>query len=90
MRLLPISQTDLKATFDYNPDDGYLYKRSTGKRVGHRNSRGYILVCYRGHAYLAHRLILIWLYGTGALARKRPCWINGKRDDNRGSNLCFK
>jgi hypothetical protein len=74
----------LRRAFEYRPDTGLLIDRQSGRAVGRRNWRGYVLVPLDGTSYLAHRI---------AWAVHHGCWPqeidhkNGNPSDNRLENL---
>lgn len=75
----------------YDAQAGRLYRRhSTGKRsagdeAGYVNNEGYRLVWLDGRYYLAHRLV--WFIETQTWPEHEIDHVNGRRDDNRFSNL---
>ena len=60
------------------------YKRYSGKPAGSPTAKGYIRIAIYKKYYLAHRLV--WLYHHGVLPEMLD-HKNGKKDDNRLSNL---
>ena len=77
-----LTQSYLVSKFNYS--NGKLYRKSSGKEVGHY-SRGYLHAQLLGKKRLLHRLI--WLYHYGELPKDQIDHINGIRDDNRIENL---
>lgn len=71
--------------FIWNQDRGTVFKKGTV--AGGRSKNGYIKITLKGYTYQAHRLA--YFYVTGHNPEKQ--WIvdhvNGKRSDNRWSNL---
>lgn len=86
-----LTQQQLKAVLDYNPETGefaWLIRRKgikRNKQPGCVRKDGYRMIRIDGHLYLAHRLAWLWVHG---------CWpkhdvdhINGSTSDNRIANL---
>jgi hypothetical protein len=88
-----LTQEELRRLLDYNPETGDLtWKIRVGSRgaAGALTGRqtylgGYYMVRVNKHLYLAHRLIWRWM--TGEWPTEDIDHINGKRGDNRWSNL---
>jgi hypothetical protein len=87
-----LTQSELKALLDYNPDTGIftrLVSRSNNCKVGpckeHKHPYGYVQIGLGKKMYLAHRLAFLWM--TGAWPSKNIDHINGVFDDNRWQNL---
>lgn len=85
-----MTQTKLKALFDYSPD-GYLiskYKRQkcvAGQKVfGYLRKDGYCVISIYETIYKAHRLVFLWHHG---FLPERIDHVNGNRSDNRIENL---
>jgi len=83
---------ELMEILAYDPDSGvftWLQKPNRniviGSHAGWVGPDGYFRVGINGKKLLAHRLA--WLYMTGWLPRNSIDHINGRRDDNRWSNL---
>lgn len=75
----------LRELFDVDFETGMLRRRKTGKAVGSIGRTGYASVRVAGQKLRAHRVIWALAYGSwpdGPLDH-----INGKRADNRLSNL---
>ena len=77
-----LTQSYLISKFNYS--NGKLYRKGSGKEVGHY-SRGYLHAQLLGKKKLLHRLI--WLYHYGEWPKDQIDHINGIRDDNRIENL---
>ena len=81
----------LRAQFNYDPETGIFTSRKTvnrrmaGKICGAKNARGYVVISFRGHNELAHRLA--WLYVHGVWPSKHLDHINRVTSDNRIANL---
>lgn len=81
-----LTHAQLKELIFYDPENGILKKRKTGKILGSKISRdGYIRIRLRYKLYLAHRLA--WLYMTGQFPKDQIDHINHNRSDNRFVNL---
>lgn len=86
-----LTQELVKSLFHYNPDTGnFTWRAPAGCRkandiAGTHSSRGYIQVKIKGKKYSAHRLA--WLYVYGEWPKFQIDHINGKRSDNRITNL---
>lgn len=91
----PVTATiarELIRVLAYNADSGLLYwtvntahNVKAGEEAGHKRKDGYIIVRFKGRAYLAHRLA--WLLATGKWSKKALDHMNGNRGDNRLINL---
>lgn len=84
--------TRLRALLSYDKDTGlFTWIAKPNRRIkigtvaGTTRNNGYIVIAVNGNEYLAHRLA--WRYAYGAFPTKDIDHINGKRDDNRLSNL---
>ena len=82
----------LRKALAYNPATGDFTWRISrrngvreGKRAGSIDANGYVIICFRGRRYKAHRLAWIWM--TGERPPEEIDHINGSRSDNRFSNL---
>lgn len=81
------------STFNYDQETGiftYKVRRSQACKVGSIagsvcKKDGYVRIRINDKAYLAHRLA--WLYVHGEMPEEQIDHINGKRSDNRISNL---
>lgn len=86
-----ISQENLKARLDYDPETGIFtsrinhYKHRAGCLVGCRRSDGYIIICIDRVTMYAHRLA--WLYMTGKDPVHGIDHRNLNPSDNRWENL---
>jgi hypothetical protein len=86
-----LTQQELKDLLNYDPDTGLFewISRRGGTRsdlhAGYRHGTGYLAIKVKGKCYKAHRLA--WLYVYGKWPDHEIDHINGKRDDNRISNL---
>ena len=90
---MTMTQKDIKATFDYNPDTGvctwkeYRLKAAPGEPIDERYvySDGYIVISFKGKAQMLHRLIWVWM--TGEWPENQIDHLNGDKMDNRWENL---
>jgi hypothetical protein len=86
-----ITAERVRDLFDYDPETGVLrWKKGfggvySGMAVGTPNDRGYLLVRLDKRARKVHRVI--WLHVFGEWPTDQIDHINGKKDDNRLSNL---
>lgn len=87
-----ISAERVREVLSYDPETGiFRWKVATSSRVsvgdiaGQTTWNGYIVIGIDGANWRAHRLA--WLYMTGDWPKEHTDHINGKRDDNRWSNL---
>ena len=79
-----ITQSLLTSKFSLH-EDGYLVRKTTCKRAGCTDSKGYRVVMICGVTYKEHRLIWLMVYGnwpSGMIDH-----INNKKQDNRPKNL---
>jgi hypothetical protein len=89
MRLL--TAEELKEVLSYDPDTGeFRWKvrtavRNIGDLAGYFDSNGYRRIQVNHNDYKAHRLA--WLYVNGSFPKHFIDHINGKKGDNRISNL---
>lgn len=87
--MLKINRDEILETFDYG--EGVLYRKSPRKGapagpVTGKNRLGYVRVKLNSVIYLVHRLI--WVLHFGEIPEGMFIdHINGRRDDNRPSNL---
>ena len=79
-----ITQSLLLSKFDLHAD-GYLVRKTTGKRVGCTDAKGYRVVMIDGITYKEHRLI--WLMVHGELPSGMIDHKNNQKQDNRPCNL---
>lgn len=84
-----MNQNEIKNLFDY--DEGKLIWRyspshsvKAGDIAGNHNDSGYIVIRYKGTAYLAHRLIYMWHYGHCPSILDH---VDRNRTNNRIENL---
>ena len=82
----------LREVLHYDPVTGvFTWKTRTGPRnkpgmtANARSVRGYFDITIDGRKYVSHRLA--WLYMHGEWPKGEIDHINGRRDDNRWSNL---
>lgn len=87
-----ISQSDLKALLEYNPETGVFTWRNkmrgpvnAGDVAGRQKPNGYLSIKAQQKDYYAHRLA--FLYMTGDWPPEHVDHINGDRCDNRWGNL---
>lgn len=81
-----LTQEELKAALDYDPDTGIFHWRNgSGKAAGKYNTLGYLRIQVKGRIYQGHRLA--WLYMTGEHPGGHIDHINCNPRDNRFSNL---
>lgn len=88
----PIDAATLRRLLSYDPEMGnFVWIGKTGRstqvgtRAGRTDRNGYRGINIMNRKYAAHRLA--WLYMTGEWPKQQIDHINGKRDDNRFSNL---
>lgn len=88
----PLPSLDrLNELFHCNPDTGYLawknrlHKSNPSEIAGYTASNGYCVVSVDGREYKAHRLI--WKIAFGADPEAQIDHRNGKKNDNRISNM---
>jgi hypothetical protein len=76
----------IRLLFDYDQELGVLIRKQTKRIVGCAKSpKRYGQVIYENKTYPAHRLIWLWVHGKwpdGEIDH-----INGRKNDNRISNL---
>ncbi len=80
-----LTQKFLQSYLDYNPSNGYLYKKDTREVLGYLHHSNYVYLAIRGVIYSAHSLIWLLLYGY--LTENQIDHKNGIRNDNRLINL---
>lgn len=87
-----LTAEQLRALLDYDPETGVfrwcVVQRNSvhiGAVAGTLDSQGYIRISVYGRKYAAHRLAI--LYTDGAWPPMEVDHINGRRSDNRRSNL---
>lgn len=95
-----LTQSDVKALLDYDPETGVFVWRERGPKswhinrwnsryagtvAGKRSSSGHTLITISKRSYCAHRLAWVWVHGDWP--PHQVDHINGKRDDNRLANL---
>ena len=89
---MPLTQTELQAILNYNPETGvFTWRIAPGRRVkagdeaGSIDSHGYWRIKIEGKLHRAHRLA--WLYVNGIFPVNDIDHIYGNKLDNRISNL---
>lgn len=88
---MSISQQEVRNALYYRPETGEFFARFGTKnrlpwrRVGTRNSGGYIVINLRGKNYYAHVLAIVYM--TGEYPSGHTDHRNGDRSDNRIDNL---
>lgn len=87
-----LTQDRLKEVLSYDPATGIFInivqrgqRGNIGKETGIMHHSGYIHIAIDNRNYMAHRLA--WLYMTGEFPPECIDHINGKRSDNRFSNI---
>ena len=89
--MLLIDADNIKTLLEYNPTSGVFTwkvksgRSKEGKVAGYVRTDGYVSIGYKRRAYLAHRLV--FLYMTGSLPIAEVDHINNNRQDNRFENL---
>lgn len=79
-----LNRDEVIARLDYEPDTGCLRWKKTGLAAG-SNDKGYTRISFNNRSYKAHRII--WLIAYGRWPNGQIDHINGRRSDNRISNL---
>lgn len=87
-----LTQDRLKEVISYDPATGLFFNKVQrgqrgiiGEKTGIVHHTGYIYISIDGKSYSAHRLA--WLYMTGNFPVACIDHMNGKRNDNRWSNI---
>ena len=84
MNKVDVTQKRLKELFSYSSQTGEFRRRSTGKVIGSRHCKGYIVFSVDKRLYLAHRLAFIY---QGLAIDGQVDHINHDKTDNRLENL---
>lgn len=82
---MPLTATEVRAALIYDCDTGKFARRGSGRVVGSRHSKGYVVISVFNLRIYAHRLA--WLYVTGEWPAEQIDHINGDRSDNRFANI---
>jgi len=84
-----ITQEYLKELFSYDGEQLIWIRRRQGIKVGSiagcLDAEGYRIIRVDGKNYKSHRLIWLWVYGEWP--QEQIDHVNGKRDDNKITNL---
>ena len=80
------NRLQLLSFFEYNEKTGELLKRSTGKKVGWADDKGYIRVRFQGKVYCAHRIIYKMFHGKDPQSKVID-HCDGDTSNNRIENL---
>jgi len=84
--LLDIIQ-EMEKKYHIDTETGIITKRKTGKIMGYKNPRGYILFYFNNVKYYVHRIILTKYLGREIKEGYHCDHINHNKSDNRISNL---
>ncbi|WP_076715297.1 HNH endonuclease [Sphingomonas sp. LK11] len=76
----------LKSAFEYDPSTGRIERtHKPGVPAGCINAGGYRVISFKGKLYYAHRLA--WVLMTGSQPEGVIDHIDGRKDNNRWTNL---
>jgi hypothetical protein len=84
MTLPILTQEDIKALVDYDPETGMFSKN--GLAIGHY-TYGYLRLYLRKNNYQAHRIAWTYVHGDWVFPNVVVDHMNGIRHDNRIANL---
>jgi hypothetical protein len=85
MSNLTVSHAEVRARYDYNPANGIVTDKATGKSVGTLTADGYLMATVFGARVYLHRFAFFYMYGVWP--KDQIDHVNGIRDDNRLINI---